>query len=177
MSADQQHAPGDLIPAAILRFGRVHAGPYLKGPLRTTDLVHGCVVGSQGFLADTHHPGGWDSSPSVSVRAGGGHVGHARTTANSRRARRSHVMDDLNALRRWAGHQRLSGDVSVGQRRAAQGGRHRFLSPPTASVGHRCRLSHRGSLTSHGVVGTHPMIRAWRHSWCELESTSVPAAV
>jgi hypothetical protein len=33
------------------------------------------------------------------------------------------------------------------------------------------------SLTSHGVVGTHPMIWAWRHSWCELESTSVPAAV
>jgi hypothetical protein len=33
------------------------------------------------------------------------------------------------------------------------------------------------SLTSHGVVGTHAMIWAWCHSWCELESTSVPAAV
>jgi hypothetical protein len=27
------------------------------------------------------------------------------------------------------------------------------------------------------LVGTHAMIWAWRHSWCELESTSVPAAV
>jgi hypothetical protein len=31
---------------------------------------------------------------------------------------------------------------------------------------------HRVSLTSHGVVGTHAMIWAWRHSWGELESTS-----
>jgi hypothetical protein len=35
----------------------------------------------------------------------------------------------------------------------------------------------RVSLKSHGVVGTQAMIWAWRHSWCELESTSVPAAV
>ena len=41
----------------------------------------------------------------------------------------------------------------------------------------RMQSPHRVSLTSHGVVGTHAMIWAWRHSWCELESTSVPAAV
>jgi hypothetical protein len=45
-----------------------------------------------------------------------------------------------------------------------------------ASVGRRCRRSHRVSLTSHGVIGTHAMTWAWSHSWCELESTSVPAA-
>ena len=67
---------------------------------------------------------------------------------------------------------------ALGRERGRHGGlgwRSRRWRQPR--LGRRCRRSHRVSLTSHGVVGTHAMTWAWRHSWCELESTSVPAAV
>ncbi len=38
-------------------------------------------------------------------------------------------------------------------------------------------VGRQGDKSRAQVVGTHAMIGAWRHSWCELESTSVPAAV
>ena len=56
-------------------------------------------------------------------------------------------------------------------------------SSPRPVAGSGGDLDARGSLGwgvdvgDRGVVCTHAVTWAWRHSWCELESTSVPAAV
>jgi hypothetical protein len=46
-----------------------------------------------------------------------------------------------------------------------------------SEVGGHLRRMSPGLADKPRVVDRHVMIWAWRHSWCELESTSVPAAV